>query len=192
MRILSEELVVKKITYLLIVAVGLALTGCLEIRPDGPLYFAAPKPPESDQNATIYLIRSGWEQDMVGQAWFYVDDRAVFNSYDRSFSWVQVPPGEHGIKVEPGFWDRPLIDFDPEDEYGKPNLLRLQVKSGETYYIRFERVNGPRQSYWAFSAGIFYQEFYRETLSERLYLEEPEEALGNLNHAVYIESSYKN
>jgi hypothetical protein len=174
----------KKLTCLIVIAIGFGLTGCLQIRPDGPLYFEAPKPPESDQAATIYLLRYGNEKQMGEQAWFYVDGKAVFNSYDRSFSWVQVPPGEHVVEVKPGFWDRPIIDIDTDGAYGTSNSLRIQAEPEKTYYARFERKNGPQQYYWAFSFGIAYREFYHETLSERLFLENSDKARMFLSNAV--------
>ena len=184
---------IAKLVSVLSAALILVTVGACSIRPDGPTYYFAPKPPESSELSTIYLMRLGYEQNAGGRTWFYVDDASIFNSYERSYSWVQVPPGKHTIKVQVGFWDYDLNIAKPNNPNNKALFLLIQTEPGKTYYVRYERINAPRQTRTGIAfvgnpiLAIPTTEHSHERLSDRLFLEDPEKALSDLFYLLYVE-----
>jgi Protein of unknown function (DUF2846) len=107
----------------------LLLAGCA----NGPVFTDAPPP--SDNRALVYIYRQN-NFGLGGRiAAFDVDDKNVFDLSAGGYSFFYVAPGHYQITQS---WDFALLD---------PVLwgslkIPLDVKSGETHYVRFGATAG--------------------------------------------------
>jgi len=128
---------------LIAITLTLLLQGCMNTRPDQPTHQEAPSPPQASELATVYLLFDAYIGDRIE---FYVDGQHYFKAFWSSYSWIQLPPGEHEIKADYGFWDKDAVN----SESNKPAVITGNLEAGETYYISL----GTSRAYLGKSASI--------------------------------------
>ncbi len=166
-----------------VVLFSLMLQGCLVIRPDGPRYSKAPMPPQDDSLATIYMYYQGQPGARI---WFYVNGKEHFNAHERSFSWVQVMPGEVTIKAQAGFWDMDLAASAKGSTANDPVETVFNAEAGRTYYLELHERGAVTGQSFSYVNGVFSMEEHYTEFGKTIKQVEEDDALRRLTWAVYI------
>lgn len=162
-----------------ILVAAVLLHGCAS---DGPRLAEAPKPPATDQLATVYLYYLGGAGSRIG---FQVDQKALFSAEPVSFSWVQVPPGRHSFRAQVGFMQRDLAA--PGDStHNQPAELTLDLAAGQTYYLELatEGEMSRTDEHFILGVGIVGPQYTEH--SKQLIVVDAEVAQWNLRPMTYV------
>ena len=111
--------------------VALLVSGCKTsfVATDGPLFSAAPKPSVNSNKSVIFIYRTDLREGFASERVIYLNNERILSIDSRGYTWVVVEPGKQIIESQ--------IPWSKRDIYAKyiPNIIELETKPGETYYI---------------------------------------------------------
>jgi hypothetical protein len=118
----------------LAVAAGLLLAGCSA---KGPAFTEVPP---SDDRALVYVYRNSSHAMSLDTAVFDFNGQRAFGLNSGGYSYVRLPPGHYEVKQ--GWGGGVMVLTTPE--LWSDLTIKLDVKAGETHYIRFATEAYPR------------------------------------------------
>lgn len=98
-----------------------------------------------EHTALIYVYRpaSTWANDELEAPSFYLNDDHLFNIKGNGYTWYELEPGNHEVKIR-----RPLLGLEGIDITNVMDFtlkmvteLDLNAKAGSVYYLRYSEVD---------------------------------------------------
>jgi hypothetical protein len=98
-----------------------------------------------EHTALIYIYRpsSTWADDELEAPSFYLNDDRLFNIKSNGYTWYELKPGNHDVKIR-----RPLMGLEGIDVTNVVDFtlkmvteLSLNAKAGNVYYLRYSEVD---------------------------------------------------
>jgi hypothetical protein len=98
-----------------------------------------------EHTALVYVYRpaSNWANDELEAPSFYLNDEHLFNIRGNGYTWYELKPGNHEVKIR-----RPLLGLegiavsDAVDFTLKlVTELKVNAKAGQVYYLRYSEVD---------------------------------------------------
>jgi hypothetical protein len=98
-----------------------------------------------EHTALVYVYRpaSTWANDELEAPSFYLNDKHLFNIRGNGYTWYELKPGSHEVKIR-----RPLLGLegiavsDAVDFTLKMvTELKVNAKAGQVYYLRYSEVD---------------------------------------------------
>jgi hypothetical protein len=98
-----------------------------------------------EHTALIYVYRpaSTWANDELEAPSFYLNDERLFNIKGNGYTWYELKPGNHDVKIR-----RPLMGLEGIDVHNVVDFtlkmvteLQLNAKAGAVYYLRYSEVD---------------------------------------------------
>ena len=98
-----------------------------------------------EHTALVYIYRpaSTWANDELEAPSFYLNDEHLFNVRGNGYTWYELKPGNHAVKIR-----RPLMGLEGIDVTDVVDFtlkmvteLDLNAKAGEVYYLRYSEID---------------------------------------------------
>jgi len=98
-----------------------------------------------EHTALVYVYRpaSTWANDELEAPSFYLNDERLFNIKGNGYTWYELKPGNHEVKIR-----RPLMGLEGIDVTDVVDFtlkmvteLSLNAKAGHVYYLRYSEVD---------------------------------------------------
>lgn len=102
-----------------LILIYIILIGCGSTMAKGPLYSVAPAPKIDRNLSTLYVYRTD-SAGGISKRLIFLDEKLLFDLKVRGYTWIQLSPGLHKIRVNKA----------------TENELSIEMKAGETYYVR--------------------------------------------------------
>lgn len=107
-----------------------------EYKPVGPQW-------DFERTALLYVYRPAttWSMDEFESPSFNVNGKRLFNLKGGGYTWYELKPGQYDIVMRRG-----LFGFEGINDLviSKIASLELEVKTGQTYYLRYSEVEPPK------------------------------------------------
>lgn len=145
------------IRILSIVAIFAFVSGCTVHQSIGDNYGSGVKKPHGqdfkpvgprwdfEHNALLYVYRpsSQWANDEIEAPSFNMNDKRLFNIKGGGYTWYELKPGEYDVVMRRGLFGLEGVN---NLILKKVAALSLDVKAGETYYLRYSEIDVPQES----------------------------------------------
>jgi hypothetical protein len=98
-----------------------------------------------EHTALVYIYRpaSTWANDELEAPSFYLNDERLFNIKGNGYTWYELKPGNHEVKIR-----RPLMGLEGIEVTDVVDFtlkmvteLELNAKAGQVYYLRYSEVD---------------------------------------------------
>jgi hypothetical protein len=98
-----------------------------------------------EHTALVYVYRpaSTWANDELEAPSFYLNDEHLFNIRGNGYTWYELKPGNHEVKIR-----RPLLGLEGIAVSNAVDFtlkmiteLKLNAKAGQVYYLRYSEVD---------------------------------------------------
>jgi hypothetical protein len=98
-----------------------------------------------EHTALVYIYRpaSTWANDELEAPSFYLNDEHLFNIRGNGYTWYELKPGNHAVKIR-----RPLLGLEGIEATDVVDFtlkmvteLDLNAKAGEVYYLRYSEID---------------------------------------------------
>jgi hypothetical protein len=98
-----------------------------------------------EHTALVYVYRpaSTWANDELEAPSFYLNDERLFNIKGNGYTWYELKPGNHAVKIR-----RPLMGLEGIEVTDVVDFtlkmvteLELNAKAGQVYYLRYSEVD---------------------------------------------------